>query len=129
MLHTFKRQTNKINQKYHGCYVSIILWYCIIVAVYTFKLESLFGDEEDIETEEDSASVGEDKDGIDSEGDGVQELDIETTDYAYGEVTPRHTGPAQDKSGATKAVLSPGPASFRAALKDVITGFSSTICE
>ncbi|XP_067943512.1 dynein axonemal heavy chain 6-like [Watersipora subatra] len=82
----------------------------------------------DNESDIDGSSVtyiSEDKDD-DDDLENEQEVDIEETDYAYGEMTSRQ--PRKEKFAATKAVLSPGTGRFRAVLKDIINGFSSAIC-
>ena len=86
-------------------------------------------DGSDIEDGSSVTSLSEDKDEMheDDELNGVHELDIEETDFAYGEITPRQ--PKANKMGMTKAVLSPGTNSFRDSLNDMINGFSSAICK
>lgn len=75
----------------------------------------------------DSEGTADEEEAEDDDDDAdVQEVDVEETDFAYGEVTPRIS--SKDKVH-TKALLSPGPDKFKNALDDIINGFSDAICK
>lgn len=78
----------------------------------------------DTESNEDSSAMSASEREHDDEED-IQPLDIEESDFAYGEIIPRR----QQSQSTTRAVLSPSPESFQNSLTAIIYGFSDSICK
>ena len=78
----------------------------------------------DTDSEEGAAAMSAREREHDDEED-IQPLDIEESDFAYGEIIPRR----QQSQSTTRAVLSPSPESFQNSLTAIIYGFSDSICK